>query len=218
MARPETWFSQTPRIFEEITRAEEGQTYDWCQVAALFAIQRRAASRIIARLQPEAHRTGSYVERSRLLAWLEPIKEQFEKQQKRAAEMTRRLREAEEEKQAPRLAFRERFGVAPPSWTVTPELESAAVTSLPAGIRLAPGKIEITFPPDNPIAGCELLHALSKALEHDWFRFCAAIAPAAVEAEAKKRTGDPIDAFLKDLEQQRSDPRIGFRRSRLSEH
>ena len=66
MARPETWLSRTPRIFEEIAGAEEGQTYDWREMAALFGIQRRAASRIIARLQPEAHRTGNYVERSRL--------------------------------------------------------------------------------------------------------------------------------------------------------
>jgi len=52
---------------------------------------------------------------------------------------------------------------------VTAELESAVVTSLPPGVRLSPGKIEITFSADNTIAACERLHALSKTMEHDCF-------------------------------------------------
>ena len=175
--------------------------FQWRDVAVLFGIERREASRILARAKP-TNSSANSVERSQLLEWLRPIKETFEQQQKQAAERTRKLAEAEAERQARRAAFRERFGAAPPSWTVTAELESAAVSSLPAGVLLAPGKMEITFAPDNPIAACELLHALSKAMEHDWFRFCAVIAPKAVEAA--KSSEESITTFLNELEQQRS--------------
>ena len=202
MPRPATWLSHTPRIFEEIAPSEEGRTFQWRDVAALFGIERREASRILARAKP-TNSSANSVERSQLLEWLRPIKETFEQQQKQAAERTRKLAEAEAERQARRAAFRERFGTAPPSWTLTAELESAAVSSLPAGVGLGPGKIEIKFAPDNPIAACELLHALSKAMEHDWFRFCAVIAPKAVEAA--KGSEESITTFLSELEQQRSE-------------
>ena len=203
MPRPATWLSRTPGIFEEIAQSEEGRTFAWRDVAALFGIERREASRILARAKPNTNSSANSVERSQLLEWLRPIKETFEQQQKQAAERTRKLAEAEAQRQARRAAFRERFGTAPPSWTLTAELESAAVSSLPAGVGLGPGKIEIKFAPDNPIAACELLHALSKAMEHDWFRFCALIAPQAVEAATSSE--ESIATFLNELEQQRSE-------------
>jgi hypothetical protein len=39
-------------------------------------------------------------------------------------------------------------------------------------------------------------------MEHDLFRFCAAITPEAKESEANERLKDPIEAFLRELEQQ----------------
>jgi hypothetical protein len=203
MPRPATWLSRAPEIFEEVSRTPDGQSLDWRDVRALFGIQRRAASRIIARLQPEASTNGNRVDRAQLLAWLEPIKARAEDQRARAVQFAHKLREVEAEKQARRDAFRARFGMTPPTWTVTPELESTAVSSLPAGVLLGPGKMEITFASDNPIAACELLHALSKAMEHDWFRFCAVIAPKAVEAA--KSSEESIATFLNELEQQRSE-------------
>ena len=49
MPRPPTWLSRTPRIFEEIAQSEEGRTFAWRDVAALLGIERREASRILAR-------------------------------------------------------------------------------------------------------------------------------------------------------------------------
>jgi len=63
---------------------------------------------------------------------------------------------------------------------------------------------EINFAPADLISACELIYALSKAMEHDWFRFCSVIAPETIEAEAKKRAADPIAALLEELEQTRS--------------
>ena len=57
MPRPETWLSRTPRILTELAQAEAGQTLGWREVAALFEIQRREASRIISRLQPKPKAT-----------------------------------------------------------------------------------------------------------------------------------------------------------------
>jgi hypothetical protein len=39
-------------------------------------------------------------------------------------------------------------------------------------------RTKITFSADNTIAARELRHALSKTMEHDWLRFCAAISDA----------------------------------------
>ena len=68
MPRPETWLARAPEIFEEVSRTPDGQSLDWRDGRALFGIQRRAASRIIARLQPEASRNGNRVDQAQLLA------------------------------------------------------------------------------------------------------------------------------------------------------
>ena len=133
MPRPETWLSRTPSILAELAQAEEGRTFGWHEVAALFGIQRREASRIISRFQPKSKRsprdtTARRVKRAQLLEWLKPIKEKFE----RAAELTQKLREEEAEQQAKRAVFHQRFGEAPPAWKVTAELNSETITSLPA--------------------------------------------------------------------------------------
>ena len=99
-----------PEIFEEVSRTPDGQSLDWRDVRALFGIQRRAASRIIARLQAEASRNGNRVDRAQLLDWLEPIKARAD-QRARAVQFAHKLREVEAEKQARRDAFRARFGM-----------------------------------------------------------------------------------------------------------
>ena len=49
MTRPATWLPRTPRVFEEIAQSEDGQMFQWRDVAALFGIERQEASRILAR-------------------------------------------------------------------------------------------------------------------------------------------------------------------------
>jgi len=87
----------TPRIFQKIAEADRNSRFGWREVAALFGIQRREASRTIALLKLQSKATRNRVkrlQRSELLEWLEPIKK-IEYEQKRAAELTRWFREAE---------------------------------------------------------------------------------------------------------------------------
>ena len=97
-------------------------------------------------------------------------KEKFEYKQKRAAELTQKFPGSRTTGQADRIPRVLWYGAT--SWKETAEVESAAVTSLPVGVCLVLGKIEITFSAHCP---CELLHALSKVMEYNWPQFCAVI-------------------------------------------
>jgi hypothetical protein len=197
MPRTEIWRRRAPEIYLLLSRTEEWPAFDWENLARLFRVSRRTASRIIASLQPRTSKGKKNVSRTQLLKWLGPIRLEVEQQRTRAATLIQHLRAAELEDQARRDAFRAKFGAQPPSWTPP---DSATISTLPTGVSLGPGKIEINFPDGDPIAACNLLHALSLSITHDWPRFCARVAPSALAA-----AGDPIESFLQELERQKNE-------------
>jgi hypothetical protein len=41
----------------------------------------------------------------------------------------------------------------PATWTVSPEVFSARMTSLPEGLQIGLGQVSVTFPPGDPLLG-----------------------------------------------------------------
>src|SRR5713226_7715582 len=74
MSRPKTWLSEAHSIYKTVQQTEEDRRFDWQDLAALFGLGRRAAYKILSRLNPQKIESGaSTVSRADLLDWLEPL-------------------------------------------------------------------------------------------------------------------------------------------------
>lgn len=130
---------------------------DRATVEKLFAVRRRRANQIIARMGGYQVGRTALVERDRFLAGLEAIAagEEFHYEERRRARVHEQLDEARRIVRAQRV----RIPVPP----------QAGQPKLPQGVTLHPGEIRIAF--DTPETLLTRLFELSQAMAHDYDQF-----------------------------------------------
>jgi len=110
MSRPKTWLAEAHSIYKTVQQTEEDRRFDWQDLAALFGLGRRAAYKILSRLNPQKIESGaSTVSRADLLDWLEPQKRTVEQRLEATRLLQAVLRAQELEEQAIRQAFLEKL-------------------------------------------------------------------------------------------------------------
>jgi hypothetical protein len=155
-----------------ILKKSSADELDRTAIEMLFEIQRRTALLLMDQVGVIKHGLRHSVSRTSLLSWVERIVTteggEFERRQRVndqiAAEMA--------ERHAHRRAMTE-AGRPPVSFTLPPELLSASISSLPREIEISPGRIVVSFDPDEPEEACQLLYSLGLALSNDFEGFRA---------------------------------------------
>jgi hypothetical protein len=112
-----------------------------------------------------AHRQGQ------LLDWLQKLSSQERDEDERSRKVRNALRQAEQENNRLRAELRRLGRPDPAAWTVPPEVFAARMSSLPEGIEVGPGRVSVSFSPDDPLSGARKLHELSLAMLNDWSGF-----------------------------------------------
>jgi len=141
------------------------------EVEELFQLQRRAALRLMERVGPTEQAGEWRVDRARLLEWLQKLNAHERDEDERSRRVRKALQQAELENRQLRAELRKLGRPDPVAWTVSPEVFSARITTLPEGVQIGPGQVSVTFPPEDPILGVKKLHELSLALLNDWSGF-----------------------------------------------
>jgi hypothetical protein len=168
---PRTWLPRSQEILA-ILRKSDADELDRAAIEALFEIQRRTALLLMDQVGVIKNGVRHNVSRTSLLAWVERIVttegDEFERRRRVndhiAAEMA--------EHQAHRKAMVD-AGRTPVRFTLPPELLSASFSSLPREIEISPGRIVVSFNPDEPVEACQLLYSLGLALSNDYEGFLA---------------------------------------------
>ena len=171
MPTPRTWLPRSQEILT-ILRGSDAQELDRAAIERLFEIQRRTALLLMDQVGVIKHGIRHAVSRTSLLAWVERIVvtegDEFERRRRVSDQIAAEVAEH----QAHRRAMTE-AGRPPVSFTLPPELLSASISSLPHEIEISPGRIVVSFDPDEPEEACQLLYSLGLALSNDFEGFRA---------------------------------------------
>ena len=114
----------------------------------------------------------SVVPRQVLLAWVEMIESAEAQDLVRRREVAEQIDERMAEQKAMQTTLR-LAGKQPVEFAITREILQATLTSLPPEIEITPGRIIISFNPDDPDPACQLLYQLGLALSNDFDSFLA---------------------------------------------
>jgi hypothetical protein len=168
--KPQSWRSRIGAIILALERTD-ATVLDRSDVETLFQLQRRAALRLMERIGPTEEAGEWRIDRIRLLEWLKALSSQERDEDERSRKVRKALQQAEQENRQLRAELRKLGRPDPASWTVSPEVFSARMSSLPEGVRVGPGLVSVSFPPEDPILGAKKLHQLSLAMLNDWESF-----------------------------------------------
>jgi hypothetical protein len=157
-AKP-SWYPNLSSIIEQV-RQLQSPVIDRATIETLFAVRRRRANQLIARMGGYEIGRTALVEREKFLAGLEAIAAgaDFHYEERRRVKVREKLDEARRivRAQSVRIPVEP---VVPPSPTVT----------LPEGVQVHRGEIRIAF--DTPETLLKRLFELSQAMAHDFDEF-----------------------------------------------
>jgi hypothetical protein len=166
----QSWRSRIGAILSALEQTEVTEL-DRSDVEELFQLQRRAALRLMERIGPTEQEGEWRIDRIQLLEWLQALNSRERDEDERSRKVRKALQQAEQENRQLRAELRKMGRPDPASWTVSPEVFSARMTSLPEGVSVGPGLVSVTFSPEDPLLGVKKLHELSLALLNDWSGF-----------------------------------------------
>lgn len=170
MPRAHSWTGRTAEILSALMRLDAAQL-DRGDVESLFAVQRRAALRLMEIIGPSEQAGEWRVDRLALIGWIEAMQINSQQHNDRKARLWQALRSVNAEKQRIRAELLSRGKPEPVSWSVSPTAFAARMDSLPDGVQVTTGQIVVTFPSADPAQGAKLLHQLSLVLLNDWETF-----------------------------------------------
>jgi hypothetical protein len=199
MPRAHSWRGRIPEILaalENVQIVQLGRS----DVETLFAIQRRAALRLMEALEPSLLGDAWRVDRSRLVSWLTDLASQDAEENTRSAKLRQGMRDAAAQKMYVKAELRRLGRAEPASWSVAPEAFTAKIDDLPREISFDSGRITLSFPGENPVLGAKLLHELSLAMLGDWEGFCSRTG-----IENNLSAEERIDRLLWELEAEKSE-------------
>jgi hypothetical protein len=166
----QSWRSRIGAIISALERTEATEL-NRSDMEGLFRLQRRAALRLMERVGPTEEAGEWRIDRVRLLEWLQKLSTQERDEDERSRKVRKALQQAELENNRLRAELRRLGRPDPAAWTVPPEVFAARMSSLPEGIEVGPGRVSVSFSPEDPLAGARKLHELSLAMLNDWEGF-----------------------------------------------
>jgi len=201
MPRVDTWRSEVSSILNALESLESIDFLCRQDIENLFRLKKRAALRLLAKLQTRRCKGEMRVSRARLIDWLNKIKVDVDAENQRAKTLLSKLRQQKIEDDFLRRRFRDMFGSQPLDSHLLERVKSATVERLPPSIQLSSGKITVLSPDGNPSRMVEYLFELALAIQNDWDQFSRAVATS--PDTFGNLAVDPIDEFLNQLEVQR---------------
>ena len=170
MPKVQSWRSRIVAIISALEQTE-ATVLDRSDMEELFKLQRRAALRLMERVGPTEEAGEWRIDRVELLEWLQKLSSQERDEDERSRKVRNALRQAEQENNRLRAELRRLGRPDPATWTVPPEVFAARMSSLPEGIEVGPGRVAVSFAPEDPLVGARMLHELSLAMLNDWEGF-----------------------------------------------
>jgi hypothetical protein len=194
MPKAHSWQHRIPTIAIALEMMSANQL-DRSHIEVLFGIQRRAALRLMEAVGPSEHGGEWRVDRHLLLEWVKALGAERSEANIKTARVQQALRDAVSQKQQIKAGLLRLGRPGPASWTLPLDAFSAQVNALPPEVVVSAGRIVVSFSPDDPASGAQLLHQLSLAMLSDWRGFCSQAGRSnAVDGQKE------IDHFLAELE------------------
>ncbi len=198
MPKVQSWRSRIGAIISALEQAE-ATVLDRSDMEELFKLQRRAALRLMERVGPTEEAGEWRIDRVELLEWLQKLSSQERDEDERSRKVRNALRQAEQENNRLRAELRRLGRPDPAAWTVPPEVFAARMSSLPEGIEVGPGRVSVSFAPEDPLSGARMLHELSLAMLNDWEGFRRRVG--SVDQTSSDAAIDLLTAELEALKQ-----------------
>jgi hypothetical protein len=148
----QSWRGRIGAIISALEQTE-ATVPDRSDLEELFHLQRRVALRLMEGVGPTEQAGEWRIDRARLLEWLRKLSAHERDEDERSRKVRKALQQAELENRQLRVELRKLGRPDPAAWTVSPEVFSARMTSLPEGVQISPGQVSVTFPPEDPVLG-----------------------------------------------------------------
>jgi hypothetical protein len=195
----QSWRGRIGAIIAALEGAEV-TALDRSDIERLFQLQRRAALRLMERVGPIEQAGEWRIDRVQLLEWLQKLSSQERDEDERSRKVRNALRHAEQENHRLRAELRRLGRPDPAAWTVLPEVFAARMSSLPEGVEVGPGRVSVSFSPEDPLSGAQKLHELALAMLNDWESFSQMVRDhGAISAHVEIES---LSALLEQLKQQ----------------
>lgn len=197
MPTPRTWL---PRIKEilAILDSSDAEELDRNAIEKLFKIKRRNALLLMNSVGPKKSLDGSYiVSRKDLTIYVRRIEETEGWAVERRTAVLVEIDERSEMWRSVRAKALEQ-NMKPEAFDVSAKIAQSTFSTLPPGVVVDPGVIQITFDPRDPVDACQKLYGISMALTNDLSGFLRILEGKAVSKETA------VDDFLNDLEDQKA--------------
>jgi hypothetical protein len=182
MPVPPRWLPRLPQILDEARVLTHDLDRD--QVMQLFGLSRREALRLMKRLNPRMELGRWWIDRRRVVQWLEQRQQDAERENRRRERLTRGLMAADLALPRPAGAF---LSVA-----ATEEMRQAS-QGLPEGVRLLPGKLEVEFSTLEELA--KRLLETGFALDRNFEHYAAATEPDSEELRQRELERQDAEYF-----------------------